>query len=164
MKSVLVALPCGSLFGVGLAISRMTDPTVVLGFLDIFGHFDPALAFVLCGAVGTTLVACPRVLRRRQPILAAEFNLPASRSIDSALVTGAALFGIGWGLAGYCPGPALVGAAGGIATALVFVPAMIVGSFIQRLVAETFPSNERRDQARRSGPAAAVAMQSDPAK
>lgn len=144
MKTVLAALLCGVLFGVGLAISRMTDPTVVLGFLDVFGKFDPTLAFVLAGAVGTTMVTCPLVMRRPRPVLAAEFHVPASRNIDPALVLGAAIFGVGWGLAGYCPGPVLVGAAGGVGTALVFVPAMIAGSFIERFVTSSLRATERR--------------------
>lgn len=144
MKSVLAALLCGVLFGVGLAISRMTDPIVVLGFLDVFGKFDPTLAFVLAGAVGTTVVTCPLVMRRPQPILAADFDVPASRKIDPALVLGAAIFGVGWGLAGYCPGPVIVGAASGVGTALVFVPAMIVGSVIERFVASSLRAIERR--------------------
>ncbi|HSE12704.1 MAG TPA: DUF6691 family protein [Rudaea sp.] len=137
MRSVLAALLSGALFGVGLAISRMTDPTVVLGFLDVFGRFDPTLAFVLVGAVGTTMITCPLVMRRPQPVLAADFHVPTSRNIDPALVLGAAIFGVGWGLAGYCPGPVLVGAAGGVGTALVFVPAMIAGSFIERFVSSS---------------------------
>jgi len=135
MKAVLAALLCGALFGVGLAIARMTDPTVVIGFLDIFGDFDPTLAFVLIGATMTAGVAFHFVTRRSRPLIAAEFKLPATRTIDLPLVLGAAIFGVGWGLAGYCPGPALVGAGGGVATALLFVPAMIAGSLAHRLVA-----------------------------
>jgi hypothetical protein len=134
MKAAIVALLCGALFGVGLAIARMTDPTVVLGFLDVFGDFDPTLAFVLIGAAATTVVAFHFVLRRRRPIIAAEFQLPATRAIDVPLVLGAAIFGIGWGLAGYCPGPALVAAGGGAATALIFLPAMIAGGIAHRVV------------------------------
>lgn len=135
MKRMLAALFCGALFGVGLAISRMTDPTVVLGFLDLFGKFDPTLAFVLAGAVGTTVVTFHFILRRHQPLLAPDFRLPASRAVDAPLLAGAAVFGVGWGLAGYCPGPALVGMAGGVEAALLFVPAMIVGSLIHRFSA-----------------------------
>jgi hypothetical protein len=110
----------------------MTDPLVVLGFLDIFGDFDPTLAFVLLGATMTTAIAFPFVARRARPIVAAQFHLPATRAIDLPLVLGAAIFGVGWGLAGYCPGPALVGAGAGIGTALLFVPAMIAGSVVYR--------------------------------
>lgn len=134
MKAVFAALLCGALFGVGLAIARMTDPVVVIGFLDVFGDFDPTLAFVLIGATMTTAVAFHFVTRRPRPIVAAQFQLPATRTIDSPLVLGAAIFGVGWGLAGYCPGPALVGAGAGTATALLFLPAMIVGSIAYRLL------------------------------
>lgn len=140
MKAALAALLCGALFGIGLAIARMTDPVVVIGFLDVFGDFDPTLAFVLIGAAMTTAVAFHFVTRRARPILAAEFQLPATRTIDLPLVLGAAIFGVGWGLAGYCPGPALVGAGGGVTTALLFLPAMIAGSVAHRLVAVRFNS------------------------
>ena len=132
MKLVLAALLAGALFGVGLALARMTDPTVVLGFLDFFGDFDPTLAFVLGGAVATTLIAFHFVLRRERPLLAPAFPQPVSRTVDRPLWLGAAIFGVGWGLAGYCPGPALVGAAGGVGTALVFLPFMILGSLAHR--------------------------------
>jgi uncharacterized membrane protein YedE/YeeE len=132
VKRILAALFAGALFGLGLAVSRMTDPTVILGFLDLFGHFDPALAFVLAGAVGTTLIGYRIALSRSHPLLADDFHLPTSQVIDRPLIIGAAIFGIGWGLSGYCPGPALVALAGGITTALVLVPAMIAGSLIQR--------------------------------
>jgi uncharacterized membrane protein YedE/YeeE len=134
MRRIVAALLSGALFGVGLAIARMTDPTVILGFLDLFGRFDPTLLFVLGGAVGTTLVAFRIVLRRPQPLFADAFKLPPTQAIDMPLVAGAALFGVGWGLAGYCPGPALAALAAGVPSAVVFVPAMIVGSLIQRLV------------------------------
>lgn len=134
MKRVLAALISGGLFGVGLAISRMTDPTVVLGFLDLFGQFNPALAFVLGGAVGTTTLAFRFILKRRKPVLDREFMIPTVCMIDRRLVLGAAIFGVGWGLAGYCPGPALVGVAGGVDTALIFVPAMLVGALLHTIV------------------------------
>lgn len=132
MKRVFAALLAGALFGLGLAVSRMSDPTVVLGFLDLFGRFDPSLAFVLAGAVGTTLIGFRLALRRRRPLFADDFQLPSSQAIDAPLVIGAAIFGIGWGLSGYCPGPALVALAGGINSAFVFVPALVAGSLIQR--------------------------------
>ena len=138
MKAVLAALLCGALFGVGLALARMTDPLVVIGFLDVFGDFDPTLAFVLVGATMTTAVAFHFVLRRARPIVAAKFELPATRTIDLPLILGAAIFGVGWGLAGYCPGPALVGAGAGVSTALLFLPAMIAGGIVHRLVAARF--------------------------
>ena len=118
----------------------MTDPNVVLGFLDVAGDFDPRLAFVLAGAVATTGVAFRLVLRRRRPLLADRFRLPLSRAIDRPLVIGALLFGIGWGLAGYCPGPALVGAAAGADSALIFIAAMLAGSAVQAMTARRRPA------------------------
>jgi uncharacterized membrane protein YedE/YeeE len=132
VKRVLAALLAGALFGVGLALSRMTDPNVVIGFLDVFGRFDPSLMFVLAAAVGVTAAAFRFVLRRRRPLLDDDFHLPTARVVDRPLVLGAALFGVGWGIAGYCPGPALVGAAAGVGTALWFVPAMLAGALLHR--------------------------------
>jgi uncharacterized membrane protein YedE/YeeE len=143
MKAAFAALLCGALFGIGLAIARMTDPVVVIGFLDVFGDFDPTLAFVLIGATMTTAVAFHFVLRRARPIVAAQFELPATRTIDLPLILGAAIFGVGWGLAGYCPGPVLVGAGAGVSTALLFLPAMIAGGIAHRLVAHAFLRAER---------------------
>ena len=133
MKRVPAALLSGALFGLGLALARMTDPRVILGFLDIAGDFDPSLAFVLGGAVGVGLVATPLILRRGRPVLDADFQLPLSQAVDRSLVLGAAIFGVGWGLAGYCPGPALVGLAAGIDSAWVLVPAMLVGALLHRI-------------------------------
>lgn len=137
MMRALAALIAGILFGVGLVIGRMTDPGVVLGFLDVFGAFDPTLAFVLFGAVATTVISFRLVLKRERPVLDQNFQLPKSTRIDLPLIVGAAIFGVGWGLTGYCPGPALAGAAGGIDTAWVFLPAMLVGSLVQRLIARS---------------------------
>ncbi len=102
----LAALACGLLFGVGLALSGMTDTAKVLGFLDLFGRWDPDLLFVMGGAVCVTLVAFRFVLRGK-PLLAAAFSLPTRRDVDPRLLAGAGLFGVGWGVFGYCPGPAL---------------------------------------------------------
>lgn len=135
MKRGFAALLAGVLFGAGLALSRMTDPNIVLGFLDVAGDFDPRLAFVLAGAVATTVIAFRLVLRRRRPLLEERFRLSLSQAIDRPLVTGALLFGVGWGLAGYCPGPALVGAAAGVDSALIFVAAMLAGSLLQGMMA-----------------------------
>lgn len=132
MARVFAALLSGVLFGLGLAISGMTDPNVVIGFLDLFGDFNPALMFVLGGAVGTTLIAFRFVLRRPSPLLASDFQLPTRKDIDARLLIGAGLFGIGWGLAGYCPGPALVSFGALIDTALVFVPVMLLSGWLTR--------------------------------
>ncbi len=133
-SSVLAALVSGALFGLGLAISGMTDRFVVLGFLDLFGAFNPTLAFVLTGAVAVTAIAFRFVLRRPRPVFTAGFQLPAATAVDRRLLLGAAIFGIGWGLVRFCPGPALVGLAGGLRDALIFVPAMLAGSFSHYLL------------------------------
>ena len=130
----LAALGSGALFGVGLAMPGMTDPRRVLGFLDIFGDFDPALMFVLGGAVVTTTVLVRFVLRRGSPLLAETFHLSNLKHVDRRLLGGAALFGVGWGLAGYCPGPALAGLGVASVEALWFVPAMLAGILLHRLV------------------------------
>ena len=132
MKPTLAALASGALFGAGLAISGMTDARRVLGFLDVFGDFDPTLAFVLAGAVATTALLFRPVLRRERPLLAAGFRLPGRNDIDVRLLGGAALFGIGWGIAGYCPGPALAGLGIASSEALWFVPAMVAGLLLHR--------------------------------
>ena len=130
----LAALASGALFGLGLAMSGMTDPRRVLGFLDLFGDFDPTLMFVLGGAVTTTMLLFRFVLRRGSPVLADTFHLSSLRHVDRHLLGGAALFGIGWGIAGYCPGPALAGLGIASREALWFVPAMLAGMFLHRLV------------------------------
>ena len=129
------ALLAGALFGVGLAMSGMTDPRRVLGFLDVFGDFDPALVFVLGGAVATTMLLFRFVLRRGRPVLADRFHLSDLRHVDRRLLGGAALFGIGWGVAGYCPGPALAGLGIVSVEALWFVPAMLAGMLLHRWLA-----------------------------
>ncbi|MGH8053404.1 MAG: DUF6691 family protein [Stenotrophomonas sp.] len=133
-RITLAALAAGALFGLGLAVSGMTDPLRILGFLDVFGDFDPALLFVLGGAVLTTMLLFRFVLRRPSPVFAERFQMSDLRSIDRPLLLGAALFGIGWGLAGYCPGPALVGLGVLSPETLWFVPAMIGGMLLHRLL------------------------------
>ena len=131
---VLAALSSGALFGLGLAVSGMTDPRRVLGFLDVFGDFDPALLWVLGGAVATTTVLFRFVLRRGSPVLADTFQLSNLKQVDPKLVGGAALFGVGWGIAGYGPGPALAGLGIASVEALWFVPAMLAGMLLHRIV------------------------------
>jgi uncharacterized membrane protein YedE/YeeE len=133
-RTLLAALLAGALFGLGLAVSGMTDPLRILGFLDVAGDFDPALLFVLGGAVTTTLVLFRFVLKRPAPVFAERFQLSSLRTLDRPLLLGSALFGIGWGLAGYCPGPALVGLGVASPEALWFVPAMLGGMLLHRLV------------------------------
>jgi uncharacterized protein len=123
----LVSLFTGALFAVGLAVSGMTQPAKVVGFLDVFGDWDPTLGFVMLGAVAVNFVATRWILRRPAPILDQQFRLPTASRIDPRLLLGGALFGVGWGLAGYCPGPAITAAAAGHSTTLVFAAAMLVG-------------------------------------
>jgi hypothetical protein len=127
MPAILASFVCGLIFGAGLLISGMTQPEKVLGFLDIFGAWDATLAFVMAGAVAVTSAGFALARRRSAPLLAPAFAWPTRSDIDAPLVTGAVLFGIGWGLAGFCPGPALVNLAGLSAPVVVFVMAMVVG-------------------------------------
>lgn len=124
---ILMAYAAGLLFGFGLAISGMTDPARVLGFLDIAGEWDPTLIFVLGGAVVTTFIGYRIVLKRSSPIFSDKFQLPTKRKLDSRLLGGAALFGIGWGLSGYCPGPAIASIAGLSIPLVAMLVAMIGG-------------------------------------
>ena len=127
-------LLAGLIFGLGLLISGMANPAKVQNFLDLAGSFDPSLLFVMAGAVVVTLVGYRLVLRRPSPLLAEQFHLPAVKDIDARLVSGAALFGIGWGLSGFCPGPAITSLALLAKGTLVFVPAMFAGIALARLV------------------------------
>ncbi len=126
----LSSLICGLLFGAGLAASGMTNPNKVIGFLDIFGNWDPDLLFVMGSAVITTLVSFRFVLKRNTPIFENSFALPSNKLIDLKLLLGAVLFGIGWGLYGYCPGPALAAIAYLQPVSFVFIAAMLLGMFV----------------------------------
>jgi hypothetical protein len=134
MKSHVAAFASGSLFGIGLLVSGMTKPAKVIGFLDLFGAWDASLMFVMMGAIGVHLVAYRLILKRGAPLFDAKFHLPARKDIDARLVVGAALFGVGWGLGGYCPGPALVSLGSGALSAFVFVGAMTLGMLLERAV------------------------------
>ena len=129
----IAALVAGVLFGIGLAVSHMTNPAVVLGFLDVAGDWNPTLAFVMGGALAVTAAGYRWVLRRERPLLAPGFQLPTRRDIDARLVGGAAVFGLGWGLVGFCPGPALAALASGQPGVLVFAAALVAGSLLARL-------------------------------
>lgn len=121
------ALLAGMMFGVGLILSGMSDPSKVIGFLDITGNWDPSLAFVLGGAVAVGLLVFPFAIKRQQSLLGEVMHLPTSTQIDRRLVIGSITFGVGWGLAGYCPGPALASLAYGGFKPLIFFIAMLVG-------------------------------------
>lgn len=129
-RAIFACLVSGALFGVGLAVSSMTDRHVVLGFLDVFGDWNPRLVYVMAAAVAVTTLAYRLILRRPAPAAGGEFHVPKAGSIDARLLAGAAIFGVGWGLAGFCPGPALVAVAAGLRDAWIFLPAMIAGSWI----------------------------------
>jgi uncharacterized membrane protein YedE/YeeE len=130
----LVALLAGVLFGLGLAIAQMTDPLKVQAFLDLAGDWDPSLAFVMGGAVTVAALGFALVRRRPAPWLEERFHISARSAIDRDLCLGALLFGIGWGAAGYCPGPAISSLGFGNAEALWFVPALLAGAALQRLM------------------------------
>jgi hypothetical protein len=138
--SLLVAGIAGALFGAGLLVSGMTQPAKVIGFLDVTSGWDPSLAFVMGGAVLVYAIAFRLVRGRRStPWFESAFHLPTRRDVDAPLVAGAALFGVGWGLGGLCPGPGLVSAAAGTATGLAFVAALIAGMAAQHLLARRSP-------------------------
>ncbi|WP_083025614.1 DUF6691 family protein [Vreelandella lionensis] len=125
----------GLLFGLGLAISGMTDPARGLGFLDIAGVWDPTLMFVLGAAVGTTFVGYRLVFARGTPLFSTKFQLPTKQELDAKLLGGAALFGVGWGLSGYCPGPAIASIGGLTLPLLALLAAMVLGWFIAQRIA-----------------------------
>jgi len=126
MKLVMACL-AGLLFGLGLSLGGMTQPAVVLGFLDIFGQWNPRLLFVMGGAVLTTAIGYRLVWGRVRPWFESEFKVPTARKLDGRLLLGAAVFGIGWGIAGYCPGPALASLGSGLMPVVILVAMMVLG-------------------------------------
>ena len=131
--SALVSLAAGLVFGLGLGISGMTDPGKVLGFLDVAGAWDPSLMLVLGGAVAVTALGFRVVLRSPSPLLGNAFHLPDRRSVDLRLLGGAALFGVGWGLSGYCPGPGVALLANPSWETWVFIPSLLAGMLLRRV-------------------------------
>ncbi|MBL8644003.1 MAG: YeeE/YedE family protein [Rhodospirillaceae bacterium] len=136
MGQVIMALLCGALFGGGLTVSGMINPAKIVSFLDIAGDWDPSLILVMAGAVGITAIGYRLTFGRAQPIFSDRFSLPTAADIDARLLTGAAIFGIGWGLGGYCPGPALAGLFQGAPETLTFLATMCVGLVAGRLATE----------------------------
>jgi uncharacterized protein len=130
----IISLISGTLFGIGLVVSGMSNPAKVLNFLDVFGTWDPSLAFVMAGALIVTTIGYRLAWRQPKPVLADMFDLPVSQVIDNRLLIGAATFGIGWGLSGFCPGPAVTALALLAPGTLVFVPAMLIGMGLARRV------------------------------
>lgn len=143
MKPVWAAFGAGGLFGAGLVVSGMVRPQKVIGFLDVGRRWDPSLAFVMVGAIAVHMVLLRVVLKkRRAPLFDSRFHLPTRRDIDVRLVAGAALFGVGWGLGGYCPGPGLVALGAGLLPGLVFVAAMAAGMRLAELLQKTSASKQ----------------------
>lgn len=132
MIRLLPSFVAGAIFSAGLLLSGMTRPEKVIAFLDVSGAWDPSLALVMGGAIGVHLFAYLVVKRMPHPLLSERWSLPSRRDIDPRLVVGAVLFGVGWGLAGYCPGPALTSMAAGAGPALLFTGAMLVGMGLHR--------------------------------
>ena len=130
MKSRLSEFLVGLLFGLGLILSGMTDPGKVLGFLDLAGLWDPSLAFVMGGAIAVGASAFAVAKKRTRSFLGGAMHVPTARDIDKRLVLGSLVFGVGWGLAGFCPGPAIVSAAAGQPKAMAFVVAMLAGMWL----------------------------------
>jgi uncharacterized membrane protein YedE/YeeE len=128
--NAFAAFAAGLVFGIGLILSGMTDPGKVIGFLDVAGNWDPSLAFVMGGAIAVGSFAFALAGKRAQTFLGGAMHLPTRRDIDSRLVAGSVVFGVGWGLAGFCPGPALVSFSAGIDKAAVFVAAMLAGMVV----------------------------------
>jgi hypothetical protein len=140
---ILIALLAGLIFGIGLIVSGMTDPAKVIGFLDLAGNWDPSLAFVMGGAILVGVVAFGIAGKRDRSLLGAPMRLPAARQIDRRLVLGSLAFGAGWGLAGYCPGPALASLAMGGAKPVVFTLAMLAGMALFEVLERVSAAHKR---------------------
>lgn len=132
MQQVLSAMAAGLIFGLGLIVSGMANPAKVLNFLDLFGTWDASLAFVMGGAIAVALAGFRLLARRSKPLFADKFNWPTRSDLDARLIGGAATFGVGWGLVGFCPGPAITALTVGAASTFIFVPAMLAGMWIAR--------------------------------
>ena len=132
--TLFASLLAGLVFGLGLLVSGMANPAKVIGFLDLAGAWDPSLAFVMVGAIAVGFVAFVVARQRTVSFLGADMKLPSQRRIDRRLIVGSTVFGIGWGVAGFCPGPALVALGTGSSKALVFVAAMLAGMAVFELI------------------------------
>jgi uncharacterized membrane protein YedE/YeeE len=133
MKASLVSFGCGIVFALGLGISGMTQPIKVIGFLDVAGAWDLSLAFVMLGAIGVYFVAFRLTRTMRAPLLAAQFAIPTRSDLDAQLILGAVLFGAGWGLGGFCPGPAITSLVSGELPVVVFVASMAAGIYLHAM-------------------------------
>lgn len=132
LRKNLAAFVSGVLFAVGLVVSGMTQPQKIISFLDFFGQWDPSLMFVMAGAIAVHMIAYRYIAKKPAPLFDSQFHVPQSKEITSQLVIGSALFGLGWGLGGFCPGPSLTAASAGSSSALLFVAAMVSGMFAYR--------------------------------
>jgi uncharacterized protein len=132
MKQIAVAAISGIIFGIGLALSQMTNPDKVLNFLDVAGYWDPSLTFVMLGALAVTLSCFRIILKRQNPVFAEKFSLSVKKELDKPLILGSAIFGIGWGLAGYCPGPVIAGLGLGNKEAVIMLVAIYLGFIAHR--------------------------------
>ena len=135
---LIASLSAGIVFGLGMAVSGMTNTQRVQGFLDLAGAWDPTLAFVMAGGMLVTFIGYKFVLKNPAPAFADAFHLPTKTDIDKPLLIGAILFGAGWGLVGYCPGPAIAGLSYGYTATLIFVPAMILGLLLAKPLSKIF--------------------------
>ncbi len=144
MKALLTSLFSGILFALGLGISGMTRPVKVIGFLDFFGSWDPSLGLVMVGAISVYFLAYRWSRRLPSPLFADQFSVPKRTDLDARLVLGAAIFGAGWGLAGFCPGPAITSLASGTTPVMVFVAAMGIGIYLHAWVVELGTSLSHR--------------------
>lgn len=138
MKNVVAAFFVGLLFALGLGISGMTQPQKVIGFLDM-DDWDPSLIFVMIAAIGVHALFYPRILKRNRPVLDEKFYIPEKKSVTVALVAGSFIFGVGWAVGGYCPGPAIVSLASGQSSAFIFVAMMLLGMTVYYGFAKLFP-------------------------
>jgi len=146
---ILVSALAGLIFGLGLVVSGMANPAKVQNFLDIAGSFDPSLIFVMAGAVAVTFAGYRLLLKQKRPILAPGFAWPQATQIDGRLLAGSALFGIGWGLSGFCPGPAITSLPLAAKGTLIFVPAMLLGMALARFTTTRLAGTKRLGDAER---------------
>jgi hypothetical protein len=149
MKRRVAAFVSGLLFATGLCVAGMTRPQRVLAFFDVFGRWDPSLAFVMVGAIAVAAIAFRTAARRPAPVLGGDFRVPdRSSHVTGGLVAGAAIFGVGWGLSGLCPGPSIVSLASGQLGAVVFVGSMVAGMVLQGQLARRFTAKLRLGERR----------------
>lgn len=139
MKNVVTSFIVGFIFAVGLGISGMTQPQKVVGFLDIFGNWNPSLMFVMVGAILVHAIAYRFIRRRPSPLLAADWHVPSKNEVTPSLIIGSVIFGVGWGLGGFCPGPAVTSLASFRLEPIIFVISMLIGMWLFRIFNKKYP-------------------------